>query len=141
MVKIKVLAFTVCLLIPFQWATADIAADFRAGMNIRTVMVKAITEGMVIDDIVSDMVNQYPAMVTLIVRAAVTASPKLAGRIVAAAYAIVPQYKDSIAFSAMFAGAKAIDTTQATTVGITASIQRIALTLGTDDSGNVASPN
>ena len=139
--KLKMLALVFCLFMPFQFASADIAADFKAGMNITTVMIKALTEGMKIEDIVTDMITEYPEMVTLIVRAAVRASPKKSGRIVAAAYELVPQYKDSIAYAAIFAGAKAIDTTLATAVGITASVERISTTLSADDSGNVASPN
>jgi hypothetical protein len=118
--KIKILAFAACLFIPFQWASADIAADFKAGMSMDVVMAKAVADGMSIEDAVAEMVKLHPEIVALIVKEAVTTHPDKAGSIVAAATTAAPQFKDAIVTAAIEVGADPQTVLIASSAGFTA---------------------
>ena len=86
--KVKLLALIACLVVPFQWVSADIASDFNAELNAGKVLANAMAGGMSIEDAVSEMVTLKPKRVALIIAAAVKVSPQDAGVIVAAATSI-----------------------------------------------------
>ena len=73
--KIKMLVLAGCLSMPFQMVSADIAADFESGMSISSILTKSVSEGVSIEAAVAKMVALHPEVVTLVVKAAVTASP------------------------------------------------------------------
>lgn len=98
--KIKMLALVACLVMPFQLVTADIAADFKAGMPMDQVMTKAVKDGMSIEDAVAEMITIHPELVGLIVTEAVKRYPSLVAEIVVAAAVAAPKFKDEIAKAA-----------------------------------------
>jgi len=102
--KIKMLALVACLFMPFQMATADIAADFKAGMPMDQVMTKAVKDGISIEDAVAKMITVHPELTGLIVTEAVKRYPPLVREIVAAAITAAPKLEDAIADAAIAAG-------------------------------------
>ena len=150
--KIKLLAIVASLLLPFQLATADIAADFKAKMSVANVLKKAMDGGMSVEDAVTKMVTLKPKMAAQIVDAAVKASPGDAGVIVAAVISIQcnnndsailkNQCKSAITTAAIDAGADPTLVTAATAAGSTRPITRVASTPAPGSGGGVvASPN
>jgi len=141
--RIKILALSACLMLPFQMATADIAADFKAGLKIPVVMSNAITTGMSIEESVTKMIEANPKAVLLIVKAAIEASPESAKQIVAAAILAAPKFKDQIASAAIDAGANPTDVIAATAAGSLRAITTVASTPAPGSGGGevVASPN
>ena len=99
--KVKILALVACLVMPFQLATAGIAADFKSGMSMDKIMTKAVDkDGMSIEDAVAEMVTLHPELVGLIVAEAVKRYPSLVAEIVVAAAVAAPKFKDEIALAA-----------------------------------------
>ena len=151
--KVKLLAFIACLVMPFQLASADIKADFESGLDSDKVLANAMANGMSVADAVSQMVSLQPKRLALIIAAAVKASPQDAGKIVAAATSIQcnnadtailkNQCKSVIIDAAIAAGADPTLITAATAAGSTSSpaITALALTPAPGAGGGVASPN
>lgn len=151
--KIKFLALIACLLLPFQLVTADIAADFKAGMSATKVLANAVAKGMSVEDAVTQMVETQPKRVALIIAAAIKASPENTAQIVAAAISIKcsnavtsvlkNQCKSTITAAAINAGADPTLITAATAAGSTSSaITAAALAPAPGGAGGgVASPN
>ena len=130
--KIKMLALVACLFMPFQMATADIAADFKAGMPMDQVMTKAVKDGMSIEDAVAEMITIHPELVGLIVTEAVKRYPSLVREIVAAAATAAPKLKNAIASGAIAAGADknvVAAAIAATKIGGTASKKKVVATI------------
>lgn len=132
--KIKTFVLMACFVIPYQFVSADPAADLASGMSVAAVIAKAESEGISIEDAVENMINANPAEAATIVSAAITASPQSAGAIVsvavravpAAAAAIVsaataaaPGSATVISTAAIGAGADPAVVTQATAAGNT----------------------
>lgn len=151
--RIKALALTACLLMPFQMTTANIADDFAAGMSLDVVMVRAIGEGMSIENAVAGMVALHPEIVELIIKDAVKLSPEKAGNIVAAAIVAAPKFKNAIISAAIAAGANSDIVNAAVAAGVTsdtlntetielakAKIEAI-LSPASGSGGGIASPN
>ena len=144
--KIKTLAFVACLVVPFQLTTADVAADFKAGMPMDQIMTKAVKDGMSIEDAVAEMITVHPELAGLIVTAAVKRYPSLVREIVVAAITAAPKLKGAIADAAIAAGANknavAAAIASAKTGG-TPSKKKVVKTtpVPLPDSGGSASPN
>ena len=120
--KIKTLALAACLSMPLQLVNADIAADFKAGMDAKDVIAKAVAEGMSIAEAVAAAVAANPKAAEAIVAAAVAANPSAAKAIVAAAVAANPSAAEAIAAAAIGAGANPTDVTAATAAGTTTAL-------------------
>ena len=116
--KFKTLALAACLVMPFQSATADVVADFSAGMSLDKVMLKAV-ETMSIEEAVAKMTVAHPEIVGLIVKVAVEAYPSLVREIVVAAIMTAPKFKDAIGSAAIAAGASQADVAAATAAAAT----------------------
>ena len=143
--KVKMLALVACLVMPFQLATADIAADFKAGMPMDKVMTKAVKDGMSIEDAVAEMITIHPELVGLIVAEAVKKYPSLVAEIVAKAAVAAPQFKDEIA-KAAGVDKKVVEAAiaAAAKAGIPSAIKIVITALvpfPAAGAGNAASPN
>ena len=143
--KIKMLALVACLFMPFQMATADIAADFKAGMPMEKVMTKAVDKnGMSIEDAVAEMITEHPELSGLIVTEAVKRYPSLVREIVAAATTAAPKLEDAIASGAIAAGADknvVAAAIAATKIGGTPSKKKVVATTPAPFPAAGASPN
>ena len=143
--KIKMLALVACLFMPFQLATADIAADFKSGMPMDQIMTMAVKDGMSIEDAVAEMITVHPELTGLIVTEAVKRYPSLVREIVVAATTAAPKFKDTIASAAIAAGgdkaAVAAATAAAITGGKPPSKKKVVATTPVPFPGGGASPN
>ncbi|MCK4865527.1 MAG: hypothetical protein KAT06_08855 [Gammaproteobacteria bacterium] len=151
--NVKLLALIACLVVPFQWVSADIAADFKAELTTEKVLANAMAGGMSIKDAVSEMVTLKPKRVVLIIAAALKVSPQDAGVIVVAATSIKcsnavtsvlkTQCENTIMNAAIFAGADPTLITAATAASSTSrAITATALAPASGGAGGgVASPN
>lgn len=125
--KIKIFTLIALLSMPFHLVSADIAADFKAGLTIAQIMDNALAEGQSIDEAVAEMVAEKPEMAGIITRTAINKSPKDAAKIVTAATASAPAQSDSITVAAISAGADPATVTRATAAGRAATPTRRAI--------------
>ena len=122
--KIKIFTLIALLSMPFHLVSADIAADFKAGLTIAQIMDNALAGGQSIDEAVGEMVAEKPEMAGIITRTAINKSRKDAAKIVTAATASAPRQRDAIRVAAISAGADPTTVTRATAAGIATSTIR-----------------
>ena len=136
--KVKMLALVACLVVPFQLATADIKADFKAGLSIAKVLANATAGGMSVENAVTQMVALQPKKAALIVDAAI--SIKCSNAVTSV---LKTQCSSAITSAAIAAGADPALITPATAAGpgsraITTTVSAPA---PGGAGGGVASPN